>query len=109
MLKNQPKLTLESLLKRRKTTLKNFLNDAGVQSYSGLIELCKRLGIAPISEQDYISETGSRLVTSQEDGIVVIEPLPVEDVKRIKKNRKKDEVKEAEHQNDPEQTNNTSD
>ncbi len=74
-LKNQPKITLELVLKRRKSTLKNFINEAGVQNYSGLVELCRRLGVANVPEDVYNKEIKPQLVTSQQDGIVVIDVI----------------------------------
>lgn len=74
VLKNVPSLTLEAVIKRRKTTLKKFVNDAGVQTYSGLKTLCDRMGVKVPLEVDYVKEVNPPIVTSQQDGIVVIEP-----------------------------------
>lgn len=77
-LKNVPNMTLEMVIKRRKTTLKRFVQDAGVQTYAGLITLCERLGIKAVDEKMYINEINPPQVTSQQDGIVVVGPIDSE-------------------------------
>jgi len=71
-LKNVPSMKLESVLRRRKTTLKKFIADAGVQSYAGLQSLCQRFGVTPPDEKTFNDEINPPLVTSQQDGIVVV-------------------------------------
>lgn len=105
-LKNQPKITLEHVIKRRKTSLKQFVKDAGVQTYNGLLELCNRLGVAPVTEEQYKKEIKPLLVTSQEDGIVVIEPIEVieEQEQQLvlkKKNLRKKNKEEEDLKNEP--------
>ena len=78
-LKNKPKLTLAYVLRRRKISLTQFVQDSGVQSYAGFSKLCLDMGIAPHTEEEYNREVKPKLVTSQQDGIVVLEPLPVID------------------------------
>jgi hypothetical protein len=39
------------------------------------------MGVAPHPEEEYNKEVEPKLVTSQQDGIVVIEPLPEKEVK----------------------------
>ena len=98
-LKNTPNVTLAMLIKRRKTTLEQFLKAAGVQSYPGLKTLCSRLGVQPPDLETYVKATDtSGPVTSQSDGIVVIEAFegipavteqPVEEIVPPKKQRQK--------------------
>jgi hypothetical protein len=105
-LKNAPHVTLTALIKRRKTTLKQFIQDAGVQSYPGLKSLCQILGLKEVDEATYEKAVGRPVVTSQQDGIVVLgalesEPVtapiepPVDDKKfnrGSKKNKRKQET-----------------
>ena len=69
-------MTLELLIKRRKTSLKQFVNDAGVQNYGALVALCERMGVVSVDEQTYVNAVKPELVTSQEDGVVVISLEP---------------------------------
>lgn len=90
ILKNQPKVTLEQVLKRRKVTLKEYVKDVGVQTYGGLVALCARLGVTPPGEEKYMGEINPPLVTSQQDGVVVIssEDTDVKKSQHFKKNKK---------------------
>ena len=74
-----PRLTLADVLRRRRQTLKKFVDDSGVQSYEGLCNLCHRLGMLPPDEGTYKREVNPPLVSSQLDGIVVLDPPPVVD------------------------------
>ena len=49
LLKQQPKpeLQLESLLKRRKTTLASFVKTDNITTYNELVTRCDRLGVSP--------------------------------------------------------------
>lgn len=73
-----PQLTLADVLRRRRETMKKFVNDSGVQSYEGLCNLCKVLGMLPPNKETYQLEIDPPFVTSQLDGIVVLDPPPVE-------------------------------
>lgn len=77
--KNMPKLTLANLLKRRKTTLLQFIKDSGIQAYGALVERCSAMGVQPPSEEEYTSVVPVATATSQQDGIIVVDPLPVID------------------------------
>lgn len=90
-LKNMPQLTLADVLRRRKSTLAAFVKESSVQSYAGLVELCHNLGMAPPPEDEYM-KLNPRPVTSQQDGIVVIEPVVTDD--------DQDNESELEHEHD---------
>ena len=97
-IKNKPNLTLENLLRRRKQNLKDFINDAGIQSYSGLVGYCQRLGVKEPTIDVY-KKIAKKQVTSQQDGIVILEPIDEQedvseiDVPKKKKKRKISKVK----------------
>lgn len=96
-LKNMPRLTLADVLRRRKSNLVNFVKESGVQSYEGLVILCNRLGMLPPTEKIYKSEVNPPLVSSQQDGIVVMEPAPEpKPVPESKKETKTEPVEETE-------------
>lgn len=90
-MKNPPKVKLASILRRRRTTLKQFVLDTGAPTYDVLVSLCSRMGVQPPSFEDYDKECGHERVTNQQEGIVVIEPVEGETSNRTKRfKRKKD-------------------
>ncbi len=77
-LKNMPRLKLADLLRRRKMTLEQFIEESGVQSYEGLVIRCQRIGVQPPRETEY-KELKPKPVNSQQDGIVILEAPKVID------------------------------
>lgn len=77
-LKNLPRLHLADLLRRRKTTLTAFIQEAGIQAYGALVERCAALGVQPPTEAEYTVIVPER-VSSQQDGVIVVDPFPVID------------------------------
>lgn len=77
-LKNMPRLHLADLLRRRKTTLKQFIDESGVQTYEGLVNRCVRMGVQPPSDIEF-KAIKPVVVTSPQDGVIVLEPPPVVD------------------------------
>lgn len=77
-LKNLPQLTLNGLLKRRKMSLKNFMNEFGISSYEGLNLHCKSLGVQAPSMDDFklVYPDVSTFVNSPSEGVVVVESTP---------------------------------
>lgn len=75
-MKNAPKITLVDLLRKRKLTLKNFLLSHGLHAYQALLDTCNSMGVKPPLESEF-NEAFPQKVTSQQDGIVVIEPQVV--------------------------------
>jgi len=51
--KNRSKLTLASLLRRRKTDLKKFVSECGLDTYEALLSRCDSLGVDPPTPQEY--------------------------------------------------------
>lgn len=73
-LKNIPKLMLSDLLRRRKMTLKQFLDESGIYAYAALINKCNEIGVQPPLEKDYLSAVPTT-VSSPQDGIIVLDPI----------------------------------
>ena len=72
----QPKLTLDRLLRRRKTTLKRWLEEIGLTTYPDVLQKCKRLGILPPSEEEFLVAWPTP-VTNPTSGVVVLPEIPV--------------------------------
>jgi hypothetical protein len=72
-IKNLPKLHLADLLRRRKMTLKQFINESGIMAYGALLERCSAMGIQAPTEEEYLKIVPIQ-VSCQQDGVVVIEP-----------------------------------
>lgn len=79
-LTNEPRLKLSDLLRRRKSTLKQFIDEHGISTFDGLKITCQRMGVAPPQDDDFYAVV-PRLpkVSSPQEGVVVVEPLPVID------------------------------
>lgn len=95
-IKNMPRLTLANLLRRRKMTLNDFINESGVQTYAALVNRCARIGVQPPPEEEYKSLRPA-VVTSQSDGVIVLEPPDVVE-------NKKEEIPTKQHVLEDEQT-----
>ncbi len=79
-LPNQPKLRLSDLLKRRKSSLKQYITDHGISTFESLKESCNRLGVASPTEDEYLAIMPKVAVASHpQEGVVVIDPLPIID------------------------------
>lgn len=76
VLKNQPSLTLANVLRRRRTTLKAFVQELGLTTYGALKIWCDRMGIDAPSIDDFATAFPVR-VNSPTEGVVVLEALPV--------------------------------
>jgi len=74
-MRNQPIITLEALLRRRKTNLQAYLLETGITTYNLLTERCSRMGVQPpaphIFEQ-YRPPTAP--VSSPTEGVVILPP-----------------------------------
>lgn len=73
-LNNYPNITLENLLKRRKSNLPKFLSETGITTYEFLIERCNRLGVAPPSLQTFQSIVPPQQLSSPTEGVVILPP-----------------------------------
>lgn len=74
--KNLPRLKLEDLLRRRKTTLAKHMKEFGITTYEGLLERCSRMGVEPPSQQQFLS-VAPTVVNNPQEGVVVLEAPPV--------------------------------
>lgn len=83
-LKNEPQLTLGNLLKRKKMTLKQFLDEFGITTYTSLCTKCERIGVLAPSEDDF-NKLNTEIVSNPAEGVVVVEIVP-------KRGRKKKET-----------------
>lgn len=66
-------IRLEDLLRRRKTTLKQFLKDRGITTYENLANTCSRLGVTSPDYSSFIS-CNETYVSNPAAGIIVIPP-----------------------------------
>jgi hypothetical protein len=80
-LKNQPRLKLVDLLRRRKMTLKQLLDEFGISTYEALHIRCERMGVtAPTHDEfDVVMPPTRAWVNSATEGVVVVEAPPVID------------------------------
>lgn len=73
--KNQPKLQLADLLKRRKMSLLQFITEHAITTYDGLCSRCERMGVAPPTDDEYRTGVPSPIVVNNpQEGVVVVEP-----------------------------------
>lgn len=78
-LKNMPRLKLADLLRRRKMTLRQLLDEFGITTYEGLVVRCDRMGCAAPTEAEFKVAFPDKPVNSPLEGVVVLEPPPVID------------------------------
>lgn len=78
--KNLPHLKLSDLLRRRKMTLRQLLDEFGITTYDGLIERCNRMGVAPPPVEDFL-KIAPEPVNNPSEGVFVIEIAATEQQK----------------------------
>jgi hypothetical protein len=76
-LNNMPTLKLAALLKRRKMTLKQLLNEFGITTFDALVNRCQRMGVVPPSLDEFNAASGNTneslpTVNNPSEGIVVV-------------------------------------
>lgn len=77
---HQPKLRLADVLRRRKTTLRAFIDSLGLTTYTALDIMCGRLGvIAPTEVEFNTARPITERVNSPQEGIIVLEAPPLLD------------------------------
>lgn len=77
-LKNQPRLRLADLLRRRRMTLRQFLSEFGITTYEALCIRCRRMGVVAHSQEEFEQVIPAIVhVNSPTEGVVVLEPPPV--------------------------------
>ena len=79
VLKNQPQLRLEDVLRRRRSNLEALMGQLGLTTYVGLQIWCDRMGIVPPTREGFAAKYADRHppVNSPQEGVVVLEPPPV--------------------------------
>jgi len=72
--KNEPRLRLADVLRRRRTTLKALVTELGITTYSSLDAWCGRMGIAAPSQAEFeIAVPFTVRVNSPLEGVIVLE------------------------------------
>lgn len=76
------KVTLINVLKRRKSSLKRFLEETGIVTYELLRTRCDSMGVIPPEEQEFLDTTGTyaegtATVSSPAEGVIVLNPPKV--------------------------------
>lgn len=80
ILKNQPRLKLTDVLRRRRSTLKKLLDEIGISTYGGLVNWCDRMGIACVSQAEFEAVVPPTLkVNAPQEGVIVLEAPKVVD------------------------------
>jgi hypothetical protein len=69
-------LKLTDLLRRRRATLREYIDDFGIITYEALLERCTRIGVIPPSREEFAG-LNIPVVNSPAEGLVVLEPPPV--------------------------------
>lgn len=73
---NVSSLKLTELLRRRRTTLRQYIFEFGVTTYETLCEKCERIGVLPPTKEEFF-EASPPVVNSPAEGVVVLEAPPV--------------------------------
>lgn len=79
--KNLPRLKLSNLLRRRKMTLRQLLDEFGITTYDSLIERCNRMGVAPPTEDEFLV-VAPIPVNNPSEGVFVVEVEATEQQKQ---------------------------
>lgn len=69
-------IKLEDLLRRRKSSLKKFLNERGITNYVSLEQTCSRLGVSVPTREAFDAVMPS-YVSDPAAGVIVVPPLDV--------------------------------
>lgn len=72
--KKMPPIKLVDLLKKKKTNLKQFLATTGIATYVTLEQKCEKMGVSAPSEADFHEALGTALISSPQEGVVVLDP-----------------------------------
>jgi len=78
--KSISKVSLLSVLKRRKSSLKTFLQETGIITYELLKNRCDSMGVIPPEELDFLEAVGVtsvdalRNISSPTEGLIVLDP-----------------------------------
>jgi hypothetical protein len=72
-IKGLPPIKLKDLLKKRGLSLKDFLKNVGIATYTTLVQHCQSMGVSCPTEEDFKEALGET-VSSPQEGIVVLDP-----------------------------------
>lgn len=76
--KSLSRVTLESMLRKKRTTLESFLKESGITTYDVLISRCSSIGVVPPEESEFLDAMGNPVThefTMPTEGIVVLNPI----------------------------------
>lgn len=75
-IKNEPQLTLTRVLQRRRSSLSALVNELGLSTYASLVAWCRRMGLVPPDEQQFLSSLPSvEPVNDPQEGVIVLDAL----------------------------------
>ena len=74
-IKGLPPIRLVDLLRKKKTTLKQFLSNSGIAAYATLQQKCDKMGVSAPSEEEFWEVIGTA-ISSPQEGVVVLDPPP---------------------------------
>lgn len=80
--KNQPRLRLADVIRRRRTSLGVLVKEIGLTTYAGLEIWCKRMGVLPPTLDEFhavVPASALPRVSSPQEGVIVLEPPVVID------------------------------
>lgn len=77
--KHAPRLSLADLLRRRKMSLKQLIDQFGITTYEALCIRCDRMGVSPPDEAAFRAVVGTVTVSSPTEGVIVLEAPPIVD------------------------------
>lgn len=83
--KSLSRLTLESLLRKKRTNLESFLKETGIVAYDTLVARCNSIGVVPPEREEFTKAMGNPVVheySSPTEGIVVLNPTK-EDTEQV--------------------------
>jgi hypothetical protein len=76
--KSISRISLSDILRKKRSTLKDFLDTNGIASYELLVSRCGSLGVSAPSELEFLEAKGNPVTpefSSPTEGIVVINPI----------------------------------
>ena len=72
-IKGLPPIKLQDLLRKRRTSLKDFVKNTGIVSYTTLLQKCQKMGVSAPDETEFVKALG-KIVSSPQEGVVVLDP-----------------------------------
>lgn len=67
-----PNITLENLLRRKKSNLARFIEMSGVTTYELLVERCNRMGVDPPTRSTFEALVPPAKVSSPTEGVIIV-------------------------------------